>query len=78
MAALCGALDLVIGFSNATLNIAAACGAPTWLITAPAAWTRLGTDRYPWYPQVRSFVPPAFGDWAPVMAEVADELAKLT
>lgn len=78
VAALCGALDLVIGFSNATLNIAAACGAPTWLITAPAAWTRLGTDRYPWYPQVRSFVPPAFGDWAPVMAEVADELAKLT
>lgn len=77
VAALCCALDLVVGFSNATLNIAAACGAPTWLITAPGAWTKLGTDRYPWYPQVRSFMPPGFGDWAPVMAEVGEALSAL-
>ena len=44
------ALDLVIGPANATTNIAAACGAPTWLISTPGAWPRLGTDRYPWYP----------------------------
>lgn len=76
VAALCCALDLVVGFSNATLNIAAACGAPTWLITAPAAWTRLGTDRYPWYPQIRSFVPPGFGEWSKVMSEVASALSE--
>jgi tetratricopeptide (TPR) repeat protein len=75
LAALSCALDLTLGFSNATLNIAAGCGAPTWLISTPSAWPRIGTDRYPWYPQVRVFLPPAFADWEPVMTEVADELA---
>lgn len=75
VAALSSALDLVIGFSNASLNIAAACGAPTWLICAPGAWTCLGTDRYPWYPQARLFVPPAFREWDPVMARIAENLA---
>lgn len=75
VAALSSAVDLVLGFSNATLNIAAACGSPCWLIAAPGAWTGLGTDRYPWYPQVRAFRPSAPGDWAPTMAQVAKELA---
>lgn len=78
VAALCCAMDLVIGFSNATLNIGAACGAPTWLISTPGAWPRLGTDRYPWYPQVRTFLPPAFGEWADTMDEVATALAEFT
>jgi ADP-heptose:LPS heptosyltransferase len=75
VAALSAALDLVIGPANATSNIAAACGAPVWLISTPGAWPRLGTDRYPWYPTVRVFGAPAYGDWAPVMAEVAEALA---
>jgi ADP-heptose:LPS heptosyltransferase len=75
VAALSSAMDLVLGFSNATLNIAAACGAPAWLITTPGAWPRLGTeDRYPWYPQVRVFAPAAYGAWGPVMGEVAAAL----
>ena len=72
VAALCCAIDLVVGFSNATLNLGAACGAPTWLISVPGAWTRLGTSRYPWYPQVRTFTTPAFGNWAPVMEAVGE------
>jgi Flp pilus assembly protein TadD len=72
IAALCCAMDLIVGFSNATLNIGAACGAPTWLITTPGAWPRLGTDWYPWYPQVRAFAAQAFRDWEPVMASVAE------
>lgn len=74
VAALCAAMDLVVGFANATLNIAAAVGAPTWLISTPGAWPRLGTDRYPFYPQVRVFLPERLGDWGPVMAEVAEAL----
>jgi hypothetical protein len=74
VAALSCAMDLVVGFSNATLNIAAACGAPCWLIASRGTWTGLGTDRYPWYPQVRAFLPPGPGDWAPVMEEVAEAL----
>jgi len=76
IAALSSALDLVVGFSNATLNIAAACGAPAWLVSTPGAWPRLGTQRYPWYPQVQVFMPPGFADWDPLMANMADELAK--
>ncbi len=73
--ALCAAMDLVVGFSNATMNLAAGVGAPTWLISVPGAWTRLGTSRYPWYPQVRTFTTPAFGNWTPVMDAVGEALA---
>ena len=76
VAALTCALNLVIGPANATTNIAAACGAPVWFISTPGAWPRLGTDRYPWYPQVRVFTPDHFNRWDPVMAEVAEALAR--
>ena len=59
VAALTCALDMVLGPANATTNIAAACGAPVWLISTPGAWPKLGTERYPWYPQARVFTPPA-------------------
>ena len=75
VAALCCALDLTLGFANATINIGAACGAPAWMISTPGAWTRLGTDRLPWYPQMRVFLPETFGQWGPVMTEVAAALS---
>lgn len=75
LAALCSAMDLVLGPPNATSNIAAACGAPTWLITAPGAWPQLGTDRYPFYSQARVFASSTFGDWDPVIGEVAGALS---
>jgi tetratricopeptide (TPR) repeat protein len=74
VAALSCAMDLIVGFSNATLNIAAACGVPNFLISTPGAWPRLGTATYPWYPKTRVFLPPAFGEWDPVLAEVAGAL----
>ncbi len=74
LAALTTALDLIIGPANATTNIAAASGANVWLISTPGAWPKLGTDRYPWYPQVRVFNPPAYNVWEPVMDEVAAAL----
>lgn len=74
--ALCCAMDLVVGFSNATLNLGAAAGAPTWLITTATVWTKLGQpDRYPWYPQARVFTTARLNDWEPVMQQVADDLA---
>jgi len=76
VAALACALDLTLGFANATSNIAAACGAPTWIISVPGAWTRLGTDRMPWYPQARIFTPKGFGQWEIIMGEVAGALAE--
>lgn len=74
--ALCAAVDLTIGYSNATMNLAGACGAPIWMITAPKVWTRLGTDHYPWYPQARVFSPPNFSEWELALQAVADALAE--
>jgi tetratricopeptide (TPR) repeat protein len=73
--ALSCALDLVIGFSNATFNLAAAAGTPSWLIAAKGAWTPLGTDRYPWYPQVRLYPSANHAEWEPVLERIAADLA---
>lgn len=74
--ALACALDLVIGFSNATFNLGAAAGAPSWLIAAPGAWPRLGlTDRYAWYPQARVYAPDQYQVWEPVFETIAKDLA---
>ncbi|WP_374570047.1 tetratricopeptide repeat protein [Phenylobacterium sp.] len=76
VAALSCAMDLVMGPANATSNIAAACGVPTWLISTPGAWTQLGTERYPWYTGVRMFSAKTFGDWDPVIAEIAEAMGE--
>ena len=47
---------------------------PAWLIAVESAWTRLGTDNYPWYSQVRAYSPEAPGDWTSVMAAIATDL----
>ncbi len=74
VAALTCALDLTIGPANATTNLAGACGAPLWLISTPHAWPRLGRDDYPWYPEARVFALETYGQWAPVMDEIAAAL----
>ncbi len=76
VAALCCALDLVTGPSNASSCLAGACGAPFWLVSTPGAWPMLGTDRYPWYPQARVFRPPALGQWDLPMQAMAAALAE--
>jgi tetratricopeptide (TPR) repeat protein len=72
--ALACALDLTIGFANATTNIAAACGAPVWMISSPGAWPQLGTKVMPWYPQVRVFTPSSFQQWHPLMQAISQTL----
>ncbi len=74
LAALTSALDLVIAPSNATSNIAAACGAKTWLLTTSGSWTMLGQTHYPWYPTARTFTPPSLGDWSPAFQDLRDAL----
>lgn len=63
LAALSSALDLVVGPGIAGTNIAAAIGARTWLIHAPDDWHLLSTDRYPFYPRVRTFATGGFDGW---------------
>lgn len=70
LAALSNALDLVIGPGIAGTNMAAASGARTWLIHAPDDWHLLATDRYPFYPHVRTFATGGFDGWPRAIAEV--------
>lgn len=73
------ALDLVITVDSMPAHLAGALGVPTWtLLQADADW-RWMTDRddSPWYPTMRLFRQPRQGDWAPVIARVADELTVL-
>jgi tetratricopeptide (TPR) repeat protein len=74
VAALCCAMDLIVGFSNATTNLGGACGAPIWMLTGASSWTRLGAQTYPWYPQTRCFITPDYKDWDPTMQEVGQAL----
>jgi tetratricopeptide (TPR) repeat protein len=84
LAALSCALDLIIGTPNATTNLAAACGAKTWLLTGPGGWVQLGTQGHPWYRNARLFVASSFGSmtapssaeggWTPALAAVAKSL----
>jgi hypothetical protein len=50
--------------------MAAASGARTWLIHAPDDWHLLATNRYPFYPRVRTFATGGFDGWPRVIAEV--------
>jgi len=68
--ALSSALDLVIGPGIAGTNMAAATGARTWLIHAPDDWHLLNTDRYPFYPRVRTFATGGFDGWPRAIAAV--------
>jgi tetratricopeptide (TPR) repeat protein len=74
VAALCCAMDLIVGFSNATTNLGGACGAPIWMLTGASSWTRLGAQTYPWYPQTRCFITPDYKDWDPTMQDVGAAL----
>ncbi|ESQ91786.1 hypothetical protein ABAC460_05455 [Asticcacaulis sp. AC460] len=77
LAALCSTLDVVIGPSNATTNIAAACGAQTWLLGGKHSWLRLGMEPFPWYPKVLYFETPGPGDWAQAFAAIRQGLSQL-
>lgn len=74
VAALCRALDLVVGPPTATTNLAAATGAETWIVSADPNWPALGTAGYPWYPAVRAFQPKGDEPWEARLESVARAL----
>lgn len=77
-AALVCQLNLVISVDSAVAHLAGALGVPCWILL-PAyktdwRWLREREDS-PWYPSTRLFRQPERGQWAVVMAEVAEALA---
>lgn len=71
-------LDLVICVDTSVLHLACALGKPTWMPNRFDACWRWGPERTdaPWYPTLRMFRQRTFGDWAPVVADIAHALAR--
>jgi Flp pilus assembly protein TadD len=78
-AALICALDLVITSDTAVAHLAGALGKPTWLLLHHAPDWRWMTEgnHSPWYPSLKLYRQSAPGDWAPVIAAAAADLAGL-
>lgn len=73
------ALDLVVTVDSMPAHLAGALGVPVWtLLQKDADWRWMeGRDDLPWYPTMRLFRQPRQGEWEPVIARVAAELARL-
>jgi tetratricopeptide (TPR) repeat protein len=76
-AALLAKLDLVITVDTAVAHLAGALGKTTWILLPFAPDWRWLMERAdsPWYPTMRLFRQPGFGDWGSVLERVRDELA---
>ncbi len=75
-AALIDQLDLVIGIDTAVVQLAGALGKPVWTMLKRVPdwrWQMTG-QQTPWYPTMRLFRQKEFGDWEPVVREVAAAL----
>jgi hypothetical protein len=69
-------LDLVITIDSAMAHLAASLGRPVWMMNrfdSEWRWLRRRNDS-PWYPSMKIFNQPTFGDWAAVLAEVDQAL----
>lgn len=69
-------LDLVISVDTSVIHLAGALGRPVWTMIARAPdWRwRLEGRESEWYPTLRLFRQPNWGDWAPVVEDVKREL----
>lgn len=78
-AALISQLDLVIGVDTSVIHLAGALGKPVWLLNRYDSCWRWGYERNdsPWYPNLRQFRQPHYGNWEYVIEQVCRELDTL-
>jgi hypothetical protein len=77
-AVLCVA-DLLVSIDSSPVHLAGALGRPVWVMLPKVPDWRWLLDRpdTPWYPQTRLFRQETRGNWTPVIARIAAELAQL-
>jgi len=69
-------LDLVITIDSAVAHLVGALGKPVWLaLSSVGDWRYLAKrSDSPWYPSMRIFRQPRFGDWAGTFSNIATAL----
>ncbi len=72
-------LDLIVTIDTAIAHLAGGLGRPVWIALKSVPDWRWMLERSdsPWYPTARLFRQKQTGEWAPVMEEMAAELARL-
>jgi len=71
-------MDLVITVDTSVAHLAGALGIPTLLLLAfqPDFRWLLERDDSPWYPTIRLYRQPAYGDWGSVIQQVVQDLTQ--
>lgn len=77
LAALCSALDGVVGIQNATSVLAGACGATVVFLAGPGSWFQLGQELVPWFADARICETDNFGDWTPAVTGAREALQRI-
>ena len=79
-AALVANLDLVITVDTSVAHLAGALGRPVWVLSRyDACWRWLADEHTsPWYPTLSFYRQPSPGDWTNVIAEVTEDLTRLS
>lgn len=79
VAALIGALDLVISVQSTTVHLTGALGRPCWaLVPFSPEWRYLAEGRHmPWYPSVKIYRQTTPGVWEPAVETVAADLRRI-
>jgi tetratricopeptide (TPR) repeat protein len=75
-AALIANLDLVISVDTSAAHLAGALAKPVWTLIpfAPDWRWKLGSSDTPWYPTMKLFRQPRWGDWNAAIEQIAAEL----
>lgn len=78
-AAIMTLIDLTLSVDSAPIHLAGALGRPAWAMLAfvPCWRWLLNRNDSPWYPSVRLFRQPGPEQWAPMLAEMAQQLRQL-
>ena len=69
-------LDVIITVDRSVVHLAGTLGKPVWTLNGfDSCWRgRPQREDAPWYPTLRIFRQPAFGEWAPVVSSVVEAL----
>jgi len=73
-AALTSVLDLVITAPTSVADMAGALGVPTWALFPVPSPKMLGTERMPWFPDMKVFTRGLKKPWEATIKEIVDEL----